>query len=62
MERAIYWGAESGRGSSYFSGALSGILFAVPAHNTVMVGSIKYPEMLSNHPFDLLGCYPQSGG
>lgn len=55
-------GAESGRGSSYFQAPYLEYYSQFPAHNTVMVDGIsKYPEMLSNHPFDLLGCYPQSG-
>lgn len=54
-------GAESGIGSSYFEKPYLEYYSQFPAHNTVMVDGIsKYPEMLSNHPFDLLGCYPQS--
>lgn len=55
-------GAESGIGSTYFEKPYLEYYSQFPAHNTVMVDGIsKYPEMLSNHPFDLLGCYPQSG-
>jgi hypothetical protein len=55
-------GPESGIGSSYFEKPYSEYYSQFPAHNTVMVDGIsKYPEMLSNHPFDLLSCYPQSG-
>lgn len=55
-------GAESGIGSSYFEKPYLEYYSQFPAHNTVMVDGIsKYPEMLSNHPFDLLGCYPRSG-
>lgn len=55
-------GPESGIGSSYFEKPYLEYYSQFPAHNTVMVDGIsKYPEMLSNHPFDLLGCYPQSG-
>lgn len=55
-------GAESGIGSSYFEKPYLEYYSQFPAHNTVMVDGIsKYPEMLSNHPFDLLGCYPYSG-
>ena len=55
-------GAESGIGSSYFEKPYLEYYSQFPAHNTVMVDGIsKYPEMLSNHPFDLLACYPQSG-
>ena len=53
-------GAESGVGSSYFEKPYLEYYSQFPAHNTVMVDGIsKYPEMLSNHPFDLLSCYPQ---
>lgn len=55
-------GAESGIGSSYFEKPYLEYYSQFPAHNTVMVDGIsKYPEMLSNHPFDLLSCYPASG-
>ncbi|MDF9829784.1 hypothetical protein [Parabacteroides sp. PF5-6] len=55
-------GAESGIGSSYFEKPYLEYYSQFPAHNTVMVDGIsKYPEMLSNHPFDLLGSYPRSG-
>ncbi|MBB4034205.1 hypothetical protein GGR21_000090 [Dysgonomonas hofstadii] len=54
-------GAESGIGSSYFEKPYLEYYSQFPAHNTVMVDGIsKYPEMLSNHPFDLLSCYPES--
>ncbi len=55
-------GAESGIGSSYFEKPYLEYYSQFPAHNTVMVDGIsKYPEMLSNHPFDLISNYPQSG-
>ena len=55
-------GAESGRGSTYFEKPYLEYYSQFPAHNTVMVDGIsKYPEMLSNHPFDLLSCYPSHG-
>ncbi|MDH6342637.1 hypothetical protein M2480_002767 [Parabacteroides sp. PFB2-12] len=55
-------GAESGIGSSYFEKPYLEYYSQFPAHNTVMVDGIsKYPEMLSNHPFDLLSHYPASG-
>lgn len=55
-------GAESGIGSSYFEKPYLEYYSQFPAHNTVMVDGIsKYPEMLSNHPFDLLSSYPASG-
>ena len=55
-------GAESGIGSSYFEKPYLEYYSQFPAHNTVMVDGIsKYPEMLSNHLFDLLGSYPRSG-
>lgn len=54
-------GAESGIGSSYFEKPYLEYYSQFPAHNTVMVDGIsKYPEMLSNHPFDLLSNYPAS--
>ncbi len=54
-------GAESGIGSTYFEKPYLEYYSQFPAHNTVMVDGIsKYPEMLSNHPFDLLCCYPES--
>lgn len=54
-------GAESGIGSSYFEKPYLEYYSQFPAHNTVMVDGIsKYPEMLSNHPFDLRSCYPES--
>lgn len=52
-------GAESGIGSSYFEKPYLEYYSQFPAHNTVMVDGVsKYPEMLSNHPFDLLSNYP----
>ncbi|WP_256011866.1 heparinase II/III family protein [Desertivirga xinjiangensis] len=55
-------GAESGRGSSYFQPPYLEYYSQFPAHNTVMVDGIsKYPEMFSNHAFDLLSSYPESG-
>ncbi|MNK15560.1 Heparinase II/III-like protein [compost metagenome] len=55
-------GAESGIGSSYFEKPYLEYYSQFPAHNTVMVDGVsKYPEMLSNHPFDLLSSYPASG-
>jgi len=54
-------GAESGIGSTYFEKPYLEYYSQFPAHNTVMVDGIsKYPEMLSNHPFDLLSHYPES--
>ena len=58
--KGVILGAESGIGSTYFEKPYLEYYSQFPAHNTVMVDGIsKYPEMLSNHPFDLLGCYPQ---
>jgi hypothetical protein len=55
-------GAESGIGSTYFEKPYLEYYSQFPAHNTVMVDGIsKYPEMLSNHPFDLLANYPAAG-
>lgn len=53
---------EMGHGSSYFSIEYAEYYSQFPAHNTVVVnGRSKYPEMKSNHPFVLRGCYPASG-
>ncbi|MBB5440264.1 hypothetical protein HDC92_003964 [Pedobacter sp. AK017] len=53
-------GAESGIGSTYFQPDYKEYYSQFPAHNTVMVDGISaYPEMLSNHAFDLLICYPK---
>ncbi|WP_316814239.1 hypothetical protein [Pedobacter heparinus] len=53
-------GAESGIGSTYFQPDYKEYYSQFPAHNTVMVDGISaYPEMLSNHAFDLLSCYPK---
>lgn len=55
-------GAESGIGSTYFEKPYLEYYSQFPAHNTVMVDGIsKYPEMLSNHPFELLSVYPAPG-
>ena len=55
-------GAESGIGSTYFQPPYLEYYSQFPAHNTVMVDGIsKYPEMLSNHSFDLLSNFPESG-
>jgi hypothetical protein len=52
-------GAESGIGSTYFEKPYLEYYSQFPAHNTVMVDGIsKYPEMSSNHPFELQNCYP----
>ncbi|MBX2922506.1 MAG: heparinase II/III family protein [Chitinophagaceae bacterium] len=53
-------GAESGIGSTYFEKPYMEYYSRFPAHNTVMVDGISnYPEMLSNHPFDLKAAYPK---
>lgn len=55
-------GAESGIGTSYFQPDYLEYYSQFPAHNTVMVDGVSsYPEMLSHHAFDLLGCYPAPG-
>ena len=55
-------GVDPGKGSSYFQPPYLEYYSQFPAHNTVMVDGIsKYPEMLSNHAFDLLSSYPESG-
>lgn len=54
-------GADPGKGASYFQPAYLEFYSQFPAHNTVMVDGVsKYPEMLSNHAFDLMAEYPKS--
>jgi len=53
---------EMGHGSNYFSIEYAEYYTQFPAHNTVIVnGKSKYPEMKSNHAFDLNASYPKSG-
>lgn len=53
---------EGGIGTSYFQPDYAEYYSQFPAHNTVVVDGIsKYPEMKSNHAFELLSCYPASG-
>ncbi|AOZ97980.1 heparinase II/III domain-containing protein [Flavobacterium commune] len=53
---------EMGHGSSYFSIEYAEYYTQFPAHNTVIVnGKSKYPEMKSNHAFNLNAAYPKSG-
>lgn len=52
---------EMGHGSSYFSIEYGEYYTQFPAHNTVIVnGKSKYPEMKSNHAFQVLSSYPKS--
>lgn len=52
---------EMGHGSSYFSIEYAEYYTQFPAHNTVIVnGKSKYPEMKSNHAFEVLASYPKS--
>ncbi|WP_308993891.1 hypothetical protein QLS71_012150 [Mariniflexile litorale] len=52
---------EMGHGSNYFSIEYAEYYTQFPAHNTVIVnGKSKYPEMKSNHAFNVLGMYPKS--
>lgn len=52
---------EMGNGSGYFSIDYAEYYTQFPAHNTVIVnGKSKYPEMKSNHAFQVLGMYPKS--
>lgn len=52
---------EMGHGRSYFSIEYAEYYTQFPAHNTVIVnGKSKYPEMKSNHAFQVLGNYPIS--
>jgi len=53
---------EMGHGSSYFSIEYAEYYTQFPAHNTVIVnGRSKYPEMKSNHSFNVMAAYPESG-
>ncbi|WP_140487937.1 heparinase II/III family protein [Flavobacterium sp. GSA192] len=53
---------EMGHGSSYFSIEYAEYYTQFPAHNTVIVnGKSKYPEMKSNHAFEVNAAYPKSG-
>ncbi|WP_205510026.1 heparinase II/III domain-containing protein [Longitalea arenae] len=53
---------EAGVGSSYFQPDYAEYYSKFPAHNTVVVNGISsYPEMRSNHGFQLKSCYPASG-
>ncbi|MEJ6979694.1 hypothetical protein WG906_04490 [Pedobacter sp. P351] len=55
-------GAEKGIGTSYFQPDYKEYYSQFPAHNTVVVDGISsYPEMRSNHGFDLKSGYPASG-
>lgn len=55
-------GVESGIGTSYFQRDYAEYYSQFPAHNTVVVDGVSsYPVMKSNHPFDLLSCYPVAG-
>lgn len=53
---------EMGHGTSYFSIEYAEYYTQFPAHNTVIVnGKSKYPEMKSNHAFNVNAAYPKSG-
>ncbi|OQP66350.1 hypothetical protein A3860_12680 [Niastella vici] len=53
---------EAGIGTSYFQPDYAEYYSKFPAHNTVVVDGISaYPEMRSNHGFQLKSCYPASG-
>ncbi|WPV02139.1 heparinase II/III family protein [Mucilaginibacter sp. cycad4] len=53
---------EGGIGGSYFQADYAEYYSQFPAHNTVVVDGISsYPVMKSNHPLQLIACYPQSG-
>lgn len=54
-------GADPGKGAGYLQPKYLEYYSQFPAHNTVMVdGASSYTEMLSYHPFDLIGEYPKS--
>lgn len=53
---------EAGIGTSYFQPDYAEYYSKFPAHNTVVVNGISsYPEMRSNHGFQVKSCYPASG-
>lgn len=54
-------GADPGKGAGYLQPIYLEYYSQFPAHNTVMVDGVSsYTEMLSYHPFDLIGQYPKS--
>lgn len=60
--RGLPLAPEMGHGSSYFSIEYAEYYTQFPAHNTVIVnGKSKYPEMKSNHGFNLNASYPKNG-
>ncbi|MCX2678672.1 heparinase II/III family protein [Galbibacter sp. EGI 63066] len=60
--RGLPLAPEMGHGSSYFSIEYAEYYTQFPAHNTVIVnGRSKYPEMKSNHAFNVVTSYPKSG-
>jgi hypothetical protein len=53
---------EAGVGTTYFQPDYAEYYSKFPAHNTVVVdGASSYPEMRSNHAFQVKSCYPASG-
>ncbi|WP_166437147.1 heparinase II/III domain-containing protein [Niastella caeni] len=53
---------EAGIGTTYFQPDYAEYYSKFPAHNTVVVDGISsYPEMRSNHGFQVKSCYPASG-
>jgi hypothetical protein len=53
---------EAGIGTTYFQPDYAEYYSKFPAHNTVVVDGISsYPEMRSNHGFNVKSCYPSSG-
>lgn len=59
--KGIVQGADPGKGAGYLQPIYLEYYSQFPAHNTVMVdGASSYTEMLSYHPFDLMGEYPRS--
>lgn len=60
--KGLVLGPASGIGTSYFQPDYAEYYSQFPAHNTVAVDGISsYPVMRSNHPFELLSCYPAPG-
>lgn len=60
--KGLIMAPEGGIGGSYFQTDYAEYYSQFPAHNTVVVDGISsYPTMKSNHPLQLMACYPQSG-
>lgn len=60
--KGVVLAPEMGIGTSYFQRDYAEYYSQFPAHNTVVVDGISaYPEMRSNHAFEVQHAYPQPG-